>query len=467
MPNSTINATTNGLNSTAGNVATLDLQVAGSTVASVGSTGISVTGTVSATGVSSFPAGSNTAPSITFTGDTNTGIYSPAADTIAFTEGGVEAMRLDSSGNVLVGTTSASTPSSTGFISTANTFGFKNRIINGDMRIDQRNAGASSASGRFTIDRWLADSSQSAKYTVQQNAGSVTPPAGFTNYLGVTSSSAYSVLTGDYFTVQQYIEGFNVADLGWGTANAKTVTLSFWVRSSLTGTFGGALKNSAENRSYPFTYTISAANTWEQKSITIAGDTSGTWLTNNGRGISLFFGLGVGSTYSGTAGAWAGSNFASATGATSVVGTNGATFYITGVQLEVGTVATSFDVRPYGTELALCQRYYFKTIGGATTSSPLGVGFIDTATTAVVATYFPVEMRTDPAAVETNGTASDYRVRRTGGSTVCSAVPSFFSTTRNSGATTFTVASGLTTGQAAFGGTSSANVGFLAWSAEL
>ena len=242
--------------------------------------------------------------------------------------------------------------------------GFKNRIINGDMTIDQRNNGASvsttTVDATYTLDRWMAAFNVATRYTVQQNAGSVTPPVGFTNYLGVTSTAATSVGSGDYYFLQQLIEGFNIADLGWGTANAQTVTLSFWVRSSLTGTFGGALTNSAQNRSYPFSYTISAANTWEQKTITVAGDTTGTWLTTNGAGIRLRFGLGVGSTLSGTAGAWAGSNFVSATGATSVVGTNGATFYITGVQLERGQTATSFDVLPYGTELMLCQRYYLK-----------------------------------------------------------------------------------------------------------
>lgn len=252
-----------------------------------------------------------------------------------------------------------------GVLGAGNASIMKNRIINGGMVIDQRNAGASvtitnTADTTYTLDRWGAYGSQASKFTVQQNAGSVSPPAGFNYYLGVTSSSAYSITSSDDFDIRQPIEGFNVADLGWGTANAKTVTVSFWVRSSLTGTFGGALTNSAINRSYPFTFTISAANTWEQKSVTVAGDTSGTWLTTNGRGIQVFFGLGVGSTYSGTAGAWAGSTYVSATGATSVVGTSGATFYITGVQLEVGSSATGYEYRQYGQELALCQRYYWK-----------------------------------------------------------------------------------------------------------
>jgi hypothetical protein len=239
--------------------------------------------------------------------------------------------------------------------------GFKNRIINGAMVIDQRNAGASvTPSNSYTLDRWTTFTTQASKFTVQQNAGSLSAanrPTGFINYLGVTSSSTFSVAVGDYFSINQFIEGLNVADFNWGTANAQTVTISFWVRSSLTGTFGGSVTNDGYTRSYPFSYTISVANTWEQKSITIAGDQSGTWLTTNGVGLRLIFGLGAGATYSGTAGAWAGTFYASATGATSVVGTNGATFYITGVQLEKGSTATSFDYRPFGTELQLCQRY--------------------------------------------------------------------------------------------------------------
>ena len=273
--------------------------------------------------------------------------------------------------------------------------GFRNRIINGDMRIDQRNAGASvTPNNSYTLDRWLGVNSQTGKFTVQQNAASVTPPAGFANYLGCTSTSAYSIAAGDYFNIQQYIEGFNIADLAWGTASASTITVSFWVRSSLTGTFGGALRNDPAARSYPFTYTISAANTWEQKSITIAGDTSGTWLTTNGRGITLSLGLGVGSTYSGTAGAWAAGNFISATGATSVVGTNGATFYITGVQLEKGSVATPFERRDYGRELIMCQRYYFKTEDN-------GSYVINTGSAIYTAYQWKVRMRATPTVTVT------------------------------------------------------------------
>ena len=284
---------------------------------------------------------------------------------------------------------------------------FKNRIINGAMVIDQRNSGASvtNVNGQiFGVDRWKGYGTVASKYTMQQNAGSVTPPIGFTNYWGITSSSAYSISSSDYFFLAQPIEGYNIADLGWGTASAKTVTLSFQLYSSLTGTFGGCLQNSAGTRSYPFTYTISSANTWTTISVTIAGDTAGTWLTTNGTGIWAFFGLGVGSTYSGTAGVWAGANYFSATGATSVVGTNGATFYITGVQLEVGSSATNFAYRSYGTELALCQRYC-TVYSGASTVGGNGIymtGFYS-GTALRGSLYFPVSMRTSPSLTSTAG----------------------------------------------------------------
>jgi len=304
---------------------------------------------------------------------------------------------------VLNGTTGITTPttSTTGEFVTSVT-GFKNRILNGAMVLDQRNAGASvTPNNSYTLDRWQGSNSQTAKYTVQQSSTSTT---GFINSLLATSSSAYTVGASETFVLQQKIEGLNIADLAWGTASAATVTLSFWVRSSLTGTFGGSLSNSASNRSYPFSYTISTANTFEQKTITIAGDTSGTWLTTNGIGIVVNISIGSGATVSGTAGAWAGSTYYSATGATSVVGTNGATFYITGVQLEKGSTATSFDYRPYGTELALCQRYYEKTysqgdaVGSSQTNGAL-IGVASSTTNIAAQWSFKQTKRTTPTLV--------------------------------------------------------------------
>lgn len=348
--------------------------------------------------------------------------------------------------------------------------GFKNKIINGAMMIDQRNNGASGTAVAYTVDRWQFNASLSTKGTWQQNAGSVTPPTGFTNYLGFTSNSAYSVPSGELFSFQQRIEGLNCADLAWGTANAKTVTLSFWVRSSLTGTFGGSLRNGGGDRSYPFTYTISSANTWEQKSITIAGDTTGTWLTTTGIGIIVTFSLGTGTTYSGTAGAWTGSNLTSATGATSVVGTNGATLYITGVQLEVGSTATSFDYRPYGTELALCQRYYYR-LYPETAGIVLAQGYTQTTAGTVGSLSFPVEMRVAPTSLDQVGTANRYSVNDTYSSITCSSVPSLNAnwTTTRTGGLNFTVASGLTANRPASLRTDATNgaTAYLGWSAEL
>jgi hypothetical protein len=288
-------------------------------------------------------------------------------------------------------------------------FGFKNRILNGNMTISQRNGTSSLTltSSAYTLDRWYSQVAQASKMSIQQDAGGVTPPTGFSDYLGVTSLAATTVGSTDYYTVEQRIEGFNFADLAFGTASASPVTLSFWVRSSLTGTFGGALRNSASSYGYPFTYTISSANTWEQKSITITGATAGTWIgATNGIGANLIFSMGMGSSYSGTAGAWAAADVGSATGATSVVSTNGATWYVTGVQLEKGSTATSFDYRPYGTELALCQRYFEKSfnqsvaVGTATSDGRLiyTTGILASASNSILATTitFASEKRSAP-----------------------------------------------------------------------
>lgn len=295
--------------------------------------------------------------------------------------------------------------------------GFKNRIINGAMVIDQRNGGASitPTDGQYSLDRYKFRVSQASKLTAQQNAGSVTPPAGFTNYLGVTSSSAYSIVSGDYFIIVQDIEGFNTTDLNWGSANAKTITLSFWVRSSLTGTFSGAVRNSAANRSYVFSYTINSANTWEYETVTIPGDTTGTWVgATNGIGISVILNLASGSTYSTTAGSWAAGNYTGATGSTSVVGTNGATFYVTGLQFEVGSTATSFDYRPYGTELMLCQRYY--QISGVWANYQYMYGSTIAANYGLKNAQFGINMRTSATVVaySESGVANRFSINRGG-----------------------------------------------------
>jgi hypothetical protein len=365
-------------------------------------------------------------------------------------------MVTDASGNVSFGGTSVMSSS---FL--------RNRIINGDMRIDQRSAGASATpaggSAYYSCDRWQQFLSQNSKYSIQQ---STTSPAGFTNSLLATSLSAYSVLAADNFSLSQQIEGFNVADLGWGASGALTVTLSFWVRSSLTGTFGGALANSAVNRSYPFTFTINTANTFEYKTVTVAGDTTGTWLTNNGIGLRVWFSLGSGSTYTGTAGAWAAADYRSATGATSVVGTNGATLYITGVQLEVGTVATPFERQIYNAQLAQCQRYYYR-IGPVASQAVFGPAVADTTTLGRCTGSFPVTMRTPPTALEQTGTAGNYVIRTGGTARTCSAVPSFDSATENIWQIVTTVASGQTAGQGGFLRADAIITAYLGWSAEL
>jgi hypothetical protein len=275
---------------------------------------------------------------------------------------------------------------------------FKNRIINGAMQIDQRNAGASVTgnNGAFAADRFKVGATQTSKFTLQQVTDA---PVGFKNSLRITSSSSYSVTSTDEFEMIQFIEGNNVSDLNWGTANASAVTLSFQAKSSLTGTFGGVLYNNATNRSYIFSYTINSANTWESKSVTIAGDTSGTWETGTSSGIAVLFCIGAGSTLLSTAGSWGSTFYRGPTGQVSVVGTDGATFYITGVQLEKGSTATSFDYRPYGAELALCQRYYYKRNSISATADYIAqLQAYSTSGAFGTILYLPVEMRATPTA---------------------------------------------------------------------
>jgi len=272
----------------------------------------------------------------------------------------------------------------------------RNRIINGAMVIDQRNAGASvtPTTSVYTLDRWSPQLSQSSKFSFQQVTDA---PTGFSYSTKVTSLSAYTITSGDYFLHRQNIEGYNTADLGFGGSTPSTVTISFWVKSSLTGSFSVSIYNNDGSRAYPALYTINSANTWEYKTITIAGSNSGTWGTTNGIGITIAFGLGGGSTYSSTAGSWntSGSWTPFATGATQIVSTNAATWQVTGVQLEAGSVASQFEYRQYGTELALCQRYYYRVY----TTNFVGQGYIvgtgDGTRRATI--FFPASMRATPS----------------------------------------------------------------------
>lgn len=313
----------------------------------------------------------------------------------------------------------ASTQATAGFT------GFRNRIINGGMVIDQRNAGASvtvDSATLYTLDRWNCTEIGNGVFTTQQVTDA---PSGFTKSLKITTTTAQTGTLNA--SARQSVEGYNIADLGWGAVGASTVTLSFWVKSSLTGTFGGALRNSASDRSYVFSYTIAAANTWEQKTVTITGDTTGTWLTDNSTGVIVWFSLGTGATN--TAGAWYAGDYRGATGQVNVVANLSATWQITGVQLEKGSTATPFEFRPYGTELQLCQRYFAKTFPqgtavaqGAGESNALDLPINPTAgTSGLLWTQwvYPVIMRTSPTITLYNPSAANSNWRNSAGTADC------------------------------------------------
>jgi hypothetical protein len=358
------------------------------------------------------------------------------------------------------GTINADLMTTSDGVSSSGLYGFKNRLINGNMAIAQYGTGSTSVQTSTTYascDRWISDASQNSKYTIQQSSDA---PTGFNFSLLATSSSAYSVTASDGFRLQQRIEGFNTADLAFGSASAKTVTLSFWVKSTLTGTFGGSLCNSAFNRTYPFTYTISSASTWEQKTITIAGDTSGTWIgATNGVGIIVYFSLGAGSNFTGTNNAWNSGFYLG--GSTSVVGTSGATFQISGVQLEKGSTATSFDYRPYGIELALCQRYC-QSWKSTQNYEIYGLASLEASSTANCLISYPVTMRASPSATLSAG--NTFRIYSTGGFTG-SAIS--LNTASVSNAIFQLTVSGATAGQAAKFQDAGSNNSSIILSAEL
>lgn len=386
-------ASANITNLTSGTTSATVLRSASGTITNLLATSLAISG------IAEFPDGSVTAPSITNTGDTNTGIYYPAADEVAVTVGGSAGAAFNSNGLF-----------------------FRNRVINGDMRIDQRNNGSSvtanASASPYCPDRWNSRVQQaSGAFTVQRST-TVPTGAGFVNSVILTVTNTTAPSSTDRVHIRQIIEGLNIADLGWGTASALTVTLSFWVRSSVTGTYGVGFINSAENRSYVGTYVVNAANTWEKKTITVPGDTSGTWVTDNGNGIRLTFDLGSGTSYNASsANTWVAQEAARTSSCVNWQQNSGATLYLTGVQLETGSVATPFERRSYTTELQLCQRYCFVIRDIAV----IGPGWWDSATGNRATCIFPVTMRTTPSVIFS--AAADIEALQVGVSwNACSAV---------------------------------------------
>ena len=340
------------------------------------------TGVIAVSTKVEYADGTAAAPTVTNTGDTDTGVYFPAANEVAVSAGGTVAAGFNSNGLF-----------------------FRNRIINGDMRIDQRNAGAAvTTTGTYTVDRFT-QAFAIASCSFQQVADA---PAGFVNSLKLTVTTGSAPSVGTNNVILQRIEGLNVADLAFGTASALTVTVSFWAKASVTGTYAVSLTNSAFNRSYVATYVVNSANTWEYKTVTIAGDTTGTWLTTNGTGLIVLWDFGSGTNLNTTAGAWQAGNFYRTSACTTIASTTNATLQITGVQLETGSVATPFERRPYGTELMLCQRYCQK-LAGDTAYTVVTDGW-QSATTSGTFTYsFGNPMRASPTL--TTGTVGDFYAR--------------------------------------------------------
>lgn len=300
-----------------------------------------------------------------------------------------------------------------GSIQKASAFtGFRNRIINGDCRIDQRNAGSSisvaqpSQATIFVVDRMNVLANGTGVFSAQRSS---VAPAGFINSILATVTTADTSITStDHYAIRQRIEAYNLSDLNLGTSNAKPFTISFWVRSSIAGTYSIGITNfnsTSTDRTYTADYTINSANTWEYETITIPAITSGTWGTGSNCGMELFFCLAAGSSYAGSPNTWANSpNYyiGSTNNTTSFMATNGATFYITGIQLEAGSAATDFEYRPFGTELSLCQRYFAKIASGG--SEPVGMGTNYTANTMYTNIKFPVTMRIPPTLYQITGT---------------------------------------------------------------
>ncbi len=429
------------LNSTTGTIATLNSTTG--TIATLNST----TGTI--TNLSTTLAGD-----FTISQGTGTLGTSGATATTYGTTNAIPRITVDAKGRV----TAASEVTAP--------VGFRNRIINGDMRIDQRNAGASVSVTNGTVtyiaDRWNVYEDTSGSISSQK---STTAPDGYSNSLLVSVVGSGSATAAQTCRVQQRIEGFNFSDLAFGTSSAQSVSISFWVRSSLTGTYAVSIRNGTVARSYVATYAISSADTWERKTITITGDTSGTWVTDNGVGAFLDFDLGSGSNSNTTAGAWVASDKTNTSSQANWIGTGSSTFYITGVQLEAGSTATDFERRPIGTELALCQRYTYRhsAEGDIDSFAPLGIGRYIGTNSAQLYVPFKVTMRAPPSSVTQVGNIA---VNDLGLNVY--AITLAFNETATSGATVAgTTTSGVTAGYATTFYSNSTSSAALIFSAEL
>jgi len=320
----------------------------------------------------------------------------------------------------------------------------RNRIINGDMQVDQRNEGGlvtvNLPVDTYGVDRFFGiGTAASGVFKTQQV--STTPPTGFNQYIHVTVTTAEaSPAAGHPYSLGTTLEGYNVRDFLLGSASAKTFTLSFWVRSNLTGQFSGAFSNGAGNRSYPYIYTVNSASTWEQKTVTLTGDLTGTWLTTNGAGLVIYFDLGSGSTFQGTSGTWASVLYISSTGSNKIISSLSNTLDITGVQLEIGSTATSFEYLPVQMIIALCNRYYWKTFEqgiapvqnvGSFTGAICYVTQVAGVVGGGMQVDYPTAMRVAPTIVSYNPSAANTKWRNQSASTDSGAFTTFNASTKS------------------------------------